>query len=155
MVYCKPPFRGVESVHAYLGRYTHRIALSNRRILDVTDEQVTVRTRHGKRAALPPDVFLRRFLDHVLPRGFVRIRHYGLLASGNVHSRLARARCALEQSSRPAPTAEAEQTSPELPEDSLVRLVFDLTGIDLLRCPQCHASAMWLRHAPLPRGPPS
>jgi len=74
VVYEKPPFDRVDSVYAYLGRYTHRIGLSNRRLLDVTDERVTLATRHGKSTSLPPRVFLRRFLEHVLPHGFVRIR---------------------------------------------------------------------------------
>jgi hypothetical protein len=152
VVYCKRPFGGVDSVYAYLGRYTHRIGLSNRRLLDVTDEEITFATRHGKRATLPPDVFLRRFLEHVLPRGFVRIRHYGLIASGNVHGRLTHARNALQPS--PAPIAGKEPDVSEDAEDQLARLVFHFTGIDLQRCPRCLAPSMRLRHSPLPRGPP-
>ncbi len=154
VVYCKPPFGGVDSVFAYLGRYTHRIGLSNRRLLDVTDERVTFATRHGKSTSLPPRLFLRRFLEHVLPHGFVRIRHYGLLASSNVNTRLRRARELLVTQ----PVSERE----EPPEDEhevasdevLIELVRRLAGVDLRRCPRCHAQSMQLAAAPLPRGPP-
>lgn len=156
VVYCKPPFDGVDSVYAYLGRYTHRIGLSNRRLLDVTDERVTFATRHGKRASLPPRLFLRRFLDHVLPHGFVRIRHYGLLASANVHSRLAHAR---DRLGAPAPaTSRADVRPDDFPnvaaDDALVELVRTLGGPDLRRCVHCNAATMRLRARPLPRAPP-
>lgn len=157
VVYCKPPFDGVESVYAYLGRYTHRIGLSNRRLLDVTDEHVTFATRHGRATSLPPLVFLRRFLEHVLPHGFVRIRHYGLLASANVETRLARAReqligDAVASSATPPSPHDAEQGDGD--DDVLVDLVRQLAGVDLRRCPRCQAACMQLHAAPLPRGPP-
>jgi Putative transposase/Transposase zinc-binding domain len=87
VVYCKPPFGGPEQVLRYLGAYTHRVAISNHRLVSFTDDQVTFRWRdsahHNKKRllTLPADEFLRRFLLHVLPRGFVRIRHFGFLAS--------------------------------------------------------------------------
>ena len=87
MVYCKPPFGGPEQVLRYLGAYTHRVAISNHRFVSFRDDQVTFRWRdsahHNKKRLLTlhVDEFLRRFLLHVLPRGFVRIRHYGFLAS--------------------------------------------------------------------------
>jgi hypothetical protein len=87
VVYCKPPFGGPEQVLRYLGAYTHRVAISNRRLVSFADDQVTFRWRdsaHKNRKrllTLPVDEFLRRFLLHVLPRGFVRIRHFGFLAS--------------------------------------------------------------------------
>jgi len=87
VVYCKPPFGGPEQVLRYLGAYTHRVAISNHRLVSFTDDQVTFRWRdsaHKNRKrllTLPVDEFLRRFLLHVLPRGFVRIRHFGFLAS--------------------------------------------------------------------------
>jgi len=157
VVYCKPPFEGVDSVYAYLGRYTHRIGLSNRRLLHVTDERVTFATRHGKRTSLPPRLFLRRFLDHTLPHGFVRIRHYGLLASSNVNTRLERAREQLIRT-RPQPPAATQPEEREQPlqptEVPLLELVRRLCGVDLRRCPQCRAPSMMLRAAPLARGPP-
>jgi hypothetical protein len=87
VVYSKPPFGGPELVLRYLGAYTHRVAISNRRLVRFQDDQVTFRWRDSahenkKRIlTLPVDEFLRRFLLHVLPRGFVRIRHSGFLAS--------------------------------------------------------------------------
>jgi hypothetical protein len=87
VVYSKPPFGGPEHVLRYLGNYTHRVAISNHRLLALADGQVTFRWRdsaHGNRkrvTTLPVDEFLRRFLLHVLPRGFVRIRNFGFLAN--------------------------------------------------------------------------
>jgi hypothetical protein len=87
VVYCKPPFGGPDQVLRYLGAYTHRIAISNYRLVSFDGEKVTFRFRdsadHNKKRlmTLPADEFLRRLLLHVLPRGFVRIRHFGFLAS--------------------------------------------------------------------------
>jgi Putative transposase/Transposase zinc-binding domain len=86
VVYCKPPFGGPEQVLRYLGRYTHRVAISNHRLVSLQNRQVTFRwrdSRHGNRQrlmTLPVEEFLRRFLLHVLPSGFVRIRHFGFVA---------------------------------------------------------------------------
>jgi Putative transposase/Transposase zinc-binding domain len=87
IVYSKPPFGGPEYVLHYLGRYTHRVAISNHRLLSFEDGQVTFRWRDSahhneqKLMTLSLDEFLRRFLLHLLPKGFVRIRHFGFLAS--------------------------------------------------------------------------
>jgi hypothetical protein len=87
VVYCKPPFGGPEQVLRYLGAYTHRVAISNHRLVCFQNDHVTFRWRdsaHGNKKrilTLPVEEFLRRFLLHVLPRGFVRIRHFGFLAS--------------------------------------------------------------------------
>ena len=95
VVYCKPPFGGPEQVYRYLGRYTHRIAISNHRLIAVADGRVSFHYRdyadgnRTKTLTLPGVEFLRRFLLHVLPHGFVRLRHYGLHASGNVGTKLA------------------------------------------------------------------
>lgn len=162
VVYAKPPFGGAEAVFRYLGRYTHRIGLSNHRLLSVDDVRVVFRTRGDRRAELPPSTFLERFLLHVLPPGFVRIRHYGLLASANVHTKLEQARAALT-SPDPSPaeseaTAAASTESDEVVDDDLdaqlVELVRRLAGVDLLACPRCHECAMELRADGLPRGPP-
>jgi len=86
VVYCKPPFGGPEHVLHYLGRYTHRVAISNHRLVSLADHQVTFRWRdsaHGNQQRLMTlsiEEFLRRFLLHLLPSGFVRIRHFGFLA---------------------------------------------------------------------------
>src|SRR5580693_8461809 len=87
VVYCKPPFGGPEQVLRYLGAYTHRVAISNPRLVSFQDDKVTFRWRDSANKnkkrflTLPAEVFLRRFLLYVLPRGFVRIRHFGFLAS--------------------------------------------------------------------------
>jgi len=99
-VYAKSPFAGPEAVLAYLSRYTHRVAISNRRLLAFDDAGVTFRYKDYRRdggqrqrvMTLATDEFIRRFLLHVLPRGFHRIRHYGLLASSARKDSLARAR---------------------------------------------------------------
>jgi hypothetical protein len=87
IVYSKPPFGGPEYVLQYLGRYTHRVAISNHRLVSLADGQVTFRWRDSahhneqKLMTLSLDEFLRRFLLHLLPKGFVRIRHFGFLAN--------------------------------------------------------------------------
>jgi len=100
VVYAKRPFAGPEAVLAYLSRYTHRVAISNSRLIACDGTRVTFkykdyrakgRTRHKTMSLKVPD-FIRRFLSHVLPKGFHRIRHYGLLANGNRADNLARAR---------------------------------------------------------------
>jgi Putative transposase/Transposase zinc-binding domain len=94
VVYAKPPFGGPEQVLKYLARYTHRVAISNQRLLSLEDGQVTFRykdyadSRRSKTMTLSAEEFLRRFVQHVLPRGFVKIRHYGLLASRGRSERL-------------------------------------------------------------------
>jgi len=86
-VYCKRPFRGAEHALCYLGRYTHRVAISNHRLVSLVEQEVTFRWRDSahnnehKLMSLSLDEFLRRFLLHLLPKGFVRIRHFGFLAN--------------------------------------------------------------------------
>jgi hypothetical protein len=95
VVYSKPPFGGPEHVLKYLARYTHRVAISNGRLLSLHDGQVRFRwrdSRHNNRSAvmaLDAVEFIRRFLLHVLPTGFVKIRHFGLLANRNRRQALA------------------------------------------------------------------
>lgn len=100
VVYAKRPFGGPEAVLSYLSRYTHRIAISNRRLVSADPNHVAIRYKdyrvdHSERwktMRLTTDDFIRRFLSHVLPKGFHRIRHYGLLANGNRAANIARAR---------------------------------------------------------------
>ncbi|MCR4331994.1 MAG: IS91 family transposase [Sulfuricaulis sp.] len=100
VVYAKQPFGGPEAVLAYLSRYTHRVAISNRRLIRADARSVTFRCKDYRvdgpgrytRMTLATSEFIRRFLMHVLPRGFHRIRHYGLLANGNRAANIARAR---------------------------------------------------------------
>ena len=124
VVYAKPPFAGPEAVLAYLSRYTHRVAISNSRLLRFDDAGVAFRFKDYRRngsdrqqiMALEADEFIRRFLLHDLPRGFHRIRHYGLLASGTRRDNLERARQLLEIAP-PAKDAPAEpiETRPSCP----------------------------------------
>ena len=110
VVYAKPPFAGPQAVLAYLSRYTHRVAISNRRLLAFDDGGVTFRYKDYRRSGagrqqvmtLTSDEFIRRFLLHVLPRGFHRIRHYGLLAGSARKTSLALARKLLAVALEPA-----------------------------------------------------
>jgi hypothetical protein len=138
--YAKAPFAGPESVYRYLGRYTHRVGLSNHRILSATQDAVTFRTWGEDTATLHPHEFLHRFLQHVLPHGFVKLRHYGLLAPGNVNTRLVQARAILDART-PAASAPATATvsTPPAAEKAVGwrELLLRLTGIDVTRCPKC------------------
>jgi hypothetical protein len=114
VVYAKRPFAGPDAVLAYLSRYTHRVAISNSRLMACDERGVTFRWKdcraHGstryKTMTLRTDEFMRRFLLHVLPSGFHRIRHYGLLANANRTTQIATARELLHQ---PAPKVTAER----------------------------------------------
>jgi Putative transposase len=114
VVYAKRPFAGPQAVLAYLSRYTHRVAISNSRLIAMDEQGVTFRWKDyrakGKKGyrpmTLPPEEFMRRFLLHVLPGGFHRIRHYGLLANGARKINLALARELLH-----VPTAQGLPTS--------------------------------------------
>ncbi|MBX3130761.1 MAG: transposase [Polyangiaceae bacterium] len=150
VVYAKPPFGGPEEVFRYLGRYTHRVGLSNRRLVSLDERGVTFRTRGAQTVTVAPVDFLRRFVQHVLPKGFVKIRYHGLMASGSVRTRLALAKRLLEAS--PMPTTETFTRPPRDFRELLLRL----TGVDIRRCPRCAVGVM-LRHplgtdttAPLP-----
>jgi hypothetical protein len=91
VVYAKKPFGGPRQIINYLGRYTHRVAISSARLLSISDEQIVFHARGETTCSLTPEEFIRRFLLHVLPHQFFKIRHYGLLAPGNVNTRLVRA----------------------------------------------------------------
>lgn len=118
MVYSKKPFGGPEAVLAYLSRYTHRVAISNRRLVSADTNTVTFKYKdyrvdgpeRFKIMALATGEFIRQFLIHVLPKGFHRIRHYGMLANGARASNVAKARELLDM---PAPAAEPGPLSAE------------------------------------------
>ncbi len=132
-VHAKAPFGASKHVVAYLGRYTHRVGIANSRLLEVNDHRVVFRTRGDATETLHPIEFLRRFVQHVLPDGFRKIRHIGLYASprlGTVRERLGM--------SPPTPA----------PKPSWAQKLLELTGRDVLRCPLCLAP---LLHLPLPR----
>lgn len=142
VVYAKPPFGGAEQVFNYLGRYTHRIAISNHRIVNFSDGKVTFSWKdyadgcQKKLMTLDAVEFLRRFLLHVLPHGFVRIRHYGLCASANVNTKLVAAR-------RLLPDAKPTQSGPKpaKPKPWWERFL-EQTGVDVMVCPSCETGRM-------------
>ena len=117
VVYAKAPFGGPEPVLKYLARYTHRIAIANSRLLSISDDAITFTWkdyRHGKRTEpmrLPPCEFVRRFVLHVLPKGFVRIRRYGLLANAHRDGYLALCHTLLDAPAQPPTTS--EQSPPQ------------------------------------------
>jgi len=133
VVYAKRPFAGPEKVLDYLGRYTHRVAISNHRILDVDDDHVTFSYRDRRHdnqqrtATLQAHAFIARFLLHVLPHRFMRIRHYGFLASRCKTESLCRCRVLLGQPADP----------PARPRLTAAQWLKTLLGIDVNRCPVC------------------
>jgi hypothetical protein len=140
VVYAKQPFGGSQQVFRYLGRYTHRVAISNQRLENVDHSGVRFRTRHGKTVTLQPTEFIRRFLLHILPAGFVKIRHYGLFAPSNA-AVLEKARAILAEHSESLAAASA--TAPDWREQ-----LAELTGVDLWRCPRCDGGTMIRRALP-------
>jgi hypothetical protein len=145
VVYSKPPFGGPEHVLKYLARYTHRVAISNGRLLSLDNGQVRFRwrdSRHNNRSsimALDAVEFIRRFLLHVLPAGFVKIRHFGLLANRNRQQALALCRLHLRATATDPPTLLSEQQKSALNRS----------------CPQCKCGTL---HVVAPRSaaePPS
>jgi hypothetical protein len=132
VVYAKPPFAGASKVLTYLGRYTHRVAISNHRLVDFDGEQVRFRWRDYAHAnkqkimSLTGDEFVRRFLLHTLPRGLARIRHFGLLANRFRHDKLSLCRTLLDQPKPEPPEAESADV-----------MMLRLTGVDITRCPRC------------------
>jgi len=138
VVYAKKPFGSPAKVLDYLGRYTHRVALSNDRILEVENGKVTLSYRDRKNRerkkimTLEAQEFIRRFLLHVLPDGFMRIRHFGFLANRSKKQALARCRKLLD----------LDPALPKSPTLSAKDLLLKVTGVDLSRCPCCHEGTM-------------
>jgi hypothetical protein len=135
VVYSKAPMAGPAQVLRYLGRYTQRIAIGNERLVALQQGRVTFRYRDRRRGnekrllTLDAPVFVRRFLQHVLPRGFVRVRHFGLQANGCRIQLLARARQLLGSPAPPSPDAPLRE--------SWQNLLHRLTGRDPSLCPYC------------------
>ena len=129
VVHAEPPFRDASHLLGYLGRYVHRIAISDSRLKEVTAERVTFGTKDGKTASLHPVEFLHRFVQHVLPPGFHKVRHGGLYASTRKGGRLEQARVLLDQTVDPA-EAQARKTKTA---ETLEKLAFDGH-----RCPACN-----------------
>jgi hypothetical protein len=153
MVYCEPPFGRPENVLSYLGRYTHRVAISNERILKLEGDQVMFCYRDSadenrtKQMTLPAFEFIRRFLLHILPEGFVKIRHYGILSNRNRNAKLKQVRQVLGCN------------GDDVPDEPLSwqELLHRLTGIDPAVCPHCGKGQMRMLQVLLPennRSPP-
>jgi hypothetical protein len=141
VVYSKAPFGGPEGVLEYLGRYTHRVAISNHRIINVTDDDATFTYRDRKQKdqkkemTVTGEEFIRRFLLHTIPGGFIRIRHYGFLASRKKKAALDLIRIALKTEKPPVVTIK------ELP---LPERILLLVGIDIRQCPRCKTGRMMI-----------
>jgi len=139
VVFAKPPFGGPEQVLKYLARYTHRVAISNHRLLKMEDGKVDFQWKdyaHGsvqKTMALDAVEFLRRFLQHVVPSGFVRIRHFGFLAHRCREEKLQRCRQLLAEAKTPA---SADMAAPPIPVACQTKSAIE-PAADRHRCPHC------------------
>jgi hypothetical protein len=142
VVYCKPPFSSAETVMDYLGRYTHRVAISNDRLATMEGDQVTFRYRDRsnndilKLMTLAASEFIRRFLLHILPDGFMKIRHYGILSNRNRKTKLALCKKLLG-----VDHLQKHEKEKESWQDLLARI----TGIDPRICPCCGKGKMALK----------
>ena len=151
VVYPKPGPGGPEQVLDYFGRYTHKVAISDHRIVSLRDGHVTYTWRdrahhnHLERDVLPIEEFIRRFLYHILPDGFHKIRYYGWFAAVNRDQMLVAIRAALHA-----------QPPPPAPPETLAERLLRLTGVDITRCTTCnhgHLVKTPIRIPPI-RGPP-
>jgi hypothetical protein len=138
VVYSKAPFNGPEKVLDYLGRYTHRVAIANHRIVKIADGLVTFRYRDRtdcdkrKQITLRAEEFIRRFLLHVLPESFMRIRHYGFLAN----------RCKKQDLVRCRELLGLCPDLPRIPTEAMQEKMLRLTGVDVTVCPSCKQGHM-------------
>jgi len=138
VVYSKAPFNGPEKVFDYLGRYTHRVAIANHRIVKAGDGLVTFRYRDRtngdkcKQMTICAQEFIRRFLLHVLPDSYVRIRHYGFLAN----------RCKREDMAKCRELLGLSADLPPVPEETAQEKMLRLTGVDVTECPRCKQGRM-------------
>jgi len=161
VVYSKQPFGGPDQVFRYLGLYTHKVAISNHRLETMNKAMVAFHARDnqnpGKKRSviLPAQEFIRRFLLHILPEGFVKIRHYGLMAPRNAKSKLEVARRLLEQTQPySSKTLSSNRTggNSETGATTRIEVFLLITGIDLRICPTCgcilHRHPLTVFHQP-------
>lgn len=140
IVYCKPPFKDAALVVEYLGRYTHRIAISNNRIVKIENDNVTFKWRDykdeskSKLMTVTAEEFIRRFLIHVLPGGFMKIRHYGFLGNRNKTTKL---KICKQLTNTPVLNKEKLPT---------IKLIQKLIGRDLSKCPDCGSDKLIQRN---------
>jgi predicted Zn-ribbon and HTH transcriptional regulator len=138
ITYAKRPFAGPEQVLEYLGRYTHRVAISNNRIVSIDNGSVTFTYRDRKRdneikeMTLDAHEFIRRFLQHVLPKGLIKIRYFGFLAHTNKKEEIPLIRRLIDP----------EATLPEKIKETIDEMMLRLTGIDITCCPKCMKGKM-------------
>jgi len=138
IAYAKRPFAGPEQVLEYLGRYTHRVAISNNRIIAIDNGRVTFTYRDRKRdneikeMTLDAKEFIRRFLLHVLPKGLIKIRYFGFLAHTNKKKEIPLIRKLIDP----------DATLPEKIKETICEMMLRLTGIDITCCPVCMKGKM-------------
>jgi len=137
IVYVKRPFSGPEQVLEYLGRYTHRVAISNHRILSIAHGKVAFTYRDPERKTvkvmtLAAEEFIRRFLLHVLPKGFMKIRYFGFLAHRNKKQTIPLLRKLINPKAK----------LPEKIKETVEQMMLRLTGIDVTTCPECRKGRM-------------
>jgi len=138
IAYAKRPFAGPEQVLGYLGRYTHRIAISNHRIQSIDNGKVvfTYRDRANdnelKTMTVSANEFIRRFLLHVLPEGFMKIRYFGFLSNRNKGEAIQLIRSLID----------FEMEWPEKVKETVIEMLFRLTGEDITCCPECKKGKM-------------
>lgn len=131
VVYCKPPFKNAAYVVEYLGRYSHRVAISNNRIINIENSNITFKWRDYKDKnkcklmTISATEFIRRFLLHVLPSRFMKIRHYGLLGNRNKNTKL---KICKKLTNTPILVKEKLST---------LQLILKITGTDISKCPRC------------------
>lgn len=155
VVYCKEPFAGPKQVLAYLGRYTHRVAISNSRLLNMEGGRVTFKLKNyrkeGKREVmvLPAGDFLQRFLLHVLPKGFRRIRMFGFLSNRYKRKNLEMIRELL--SGKPETASDKQEPVEEKKEKPTVaEVILKSTGVNILLCPKCGQCGLKLIRVHMP-----
>jgi len=144
VVYAKGSFEASRNAYHYLSRYTHRVAIANQRLVSLDDGKISFRARdnskpgHQRLVTLTAPEFIRRFLLHVLPPRFVKIRHYGLMAPGNVKTKLEQARTLLSLQAPGAPKEpQAQESDSPSSTQTWQERLRALTGVDLTSCPNC------------------
>ena len=134
VTYCKPPFENPSKVISYLGRYTHRVAISNNRILHCDNGLVTFNWRDYKDSnkvkemTVTAEEFIRRFMLHILPSGLIKIRHYGILTARDKSKRIALCRSLIDPNGCFSPSSEPRST---------IEILQDILGVDFNICPSC------------------
>jgi hypothetical protein len=144
VVYAKGSFGGSQNAYHYLSRYTHRVAIANHRLVSLAEGKVSFRARdnsrpgHQRLVTITAPEFIRRFLLHVLPPRFVKIRHYGLMAPGNAKTKLEKARALLRLPKPPAhKEPKGQKLDPPSEPKTWQEMLQALTGLDLTTCPNC------------------